>query len=96
MTAPQGFHFEIEIRAGTYRKGVVARCQEATEQDRRVRDPEREEVGEPDRGQAGEPDRGQAGVAWAATSLVRDRAGIVFAPPAGPRSPISEAAPVLR
>ena len=88
MTAPQGFHFEIEIRAGTYQKGVVARCQEATEQDRRVRDPEREEVGE--------PDRGQAGVAWAATSLVRDRAGIVFAPPAGPRSPISEAAPVLR
>jgi hypothetical protein len=87
MTPPQAFDCEIEIRAGAYQKGVMARCQEETEQDRRVRDPEAEE--------AGEPDKEQAGVAWAVAGLVRDPTGVAFAPPAGPRSPISEAAPVL-
>jgi hypothetical protein len=66
----------------------MARCQEATEQDRRVRDPEAEEVGE--------PGKEQAGVAWAATGLEPDPTEIAFAPPAGPRFRISEAAPVLR
>ena len=66
----------------------MARCQEAMEQDRRVRDPEQEE--------AGEPDKEQAGVAWAATGLERDPTEIAFVPPAGPKFPISEAAPVLR
>ena len=88
MTAPQIFESGIEIREGTCRKGVMARCQEATERDRRARGPEAEEVGE--------PDKGQAGVAWAATGLVRDRTGIAFVHPVAPRYLISEAAPVLK
>jgi len=64
------------------------KCQEAMEQDLRVRDPEPEEVGE--------WDVERVEVVWAATVQERDLAGIACVPPAEPKFPIQQGHHVMR
>ncbi|MGB7060801.1 MAG: hypothetical protein WBF13_00430 [Candidatus Zixiibacteriota bacterium] len=65
----------------------MTRCQEVTEQDLRVKDPEPEEVGE--------WDAEGVEVVWAATVQEQDPWGIACVPPAEPKSPIQEALHVM-